>query len=314
MQNKLFSAPSHLGVGGVAIMFVMSGLMCGCALSPMAKHTAAFSTATNEVVDSSKDAYRAANRLRQEEQVSAAVYAYDKNPAWNPENDAKPLLTVDQLNARITVLDGLKAYAASLVEITGAKSSKDRDKAAGGVGSNLKSLSSTASTSLANASASAMSASESNGVSTAVHALADYLSREKEKGSLARVTLEMNPVIKTLCDLLDSDLVTLRRQADVDYEALLQDEDQFIRHPSSPLSPVEHRTEVGKLITLAAQKKANDELLSKLQIALHTLETTHQALTDAAQGQDHESIRQKIADLQAAGENLASFYNSLPSS
>jgi hypothetical protein len=288
----------------------------GCSLAPIAKHAAAFSTATNQVISSSEDAYRAANQLRREEQVTAAVYDYDKNPQWSPYTDTKPLLTTDQLDARIAVLDGLKAYAASLVQITGSQSSKDLNAAAAGVGSNLESLSSTAATELKSSvpNAPVMSVAEANGVSTAVRALGDYLIARRVKASLSKVTQDMDPVVKTLCELLNSDIVVLRRQADVDYQTLIEQEDQFIRHPDTPLDPVEHRNEIGKLITLANQQKANDELLAKLQIALHTLDLTHHALAAAAQGNDPESIKQKIVDLEAAGQSLASFYSSLPTS
>lgn len=305
-----------MGTLAAAVTLGLSILATGCSLSPIAKHTAAFSTATSQVINSSEDAYRSANRLRQDEQVAAAVYDYDKNPKWSPYTDTKPLLTTEQLNARITVLDGLKAYAASLVQITGSQSSKDLNTAAAGVGSNLESLSSTAATDLKSSvpNAPVMSAEEANGVSTAVRALGDYLIAKKVKGSLPKVTQDMNPVVKTLCELLNSDIVVLRRQADVDYQTLIEQEDQFVRHPATPLDPVEHRDEIGKLITLASQQKANDELLAKLQVALHTLELTHQALAAAAQGNDPESIKQKIADLEAAGQSLASFYSSLPAS
>jgi hypothetical protein len=303
-----------MGTLAVVATLTLSFLATGCSLTPLAKHTAAFSTAATLVINSSEDAYRGANQLRQNEQVAAAVSDYDKNPKWSPYTDTKPLLTTVQLNARITVLDGLKAYAASLVQITGSQSSKDLDTAAAGVGSNLKSLSSTAATDLKSSvpNAPVMSAEEANGVSTAVRALGDYLIARKVKGSLPKVTQDMNPNVKTLCELLDSDIVVLRRQADVDYQTLITDQDQFIRHPDTPLDPVEHRNEIGKLITLAAQQKANDDLLAKLQVALHTLELTHQALAAAAQGNDPESIKQKIADLEAAGQSLATYYSSLP--
>jgi len=301
------------GAFATAAIVTLSVLTTGCSLTPLAKHTAAFSTATTLVIDSSENAYRGANQLRQKEQVAAAVSDYDKNPRWSPYTDVKPLLTPEQLNARITVLEGLKAYAASLVEITGRKSSRGLDTAAAGVGSNLQSLSSTVATDLTSSfpNAPVMSAEEANGVSTAVRALGDYLIARKVRGSLTKVTQEMNPNVKTLCELLNSDIVVLRRQADVDYQTLITNQDQFIRHPATPLDPVEHRDEIGKLIILAAQQKANDELLAKLQVALHTLELTHQALAAAAQGNDPESIKQKIADLEAAGQSLASFYSSL---
>jgi hypothetical protein len=298
------------------VTLTASFMMGGCSLAPLAKHTAAFSTATNRVIIGSEDAYRAANRLRLQEQVVAAVYDYDTNPKWSPYTDYKPLLTAEQLNARITVLNGLRAYAATLVQITGSQSSKGLDTAAAGVGSGLESLSSTAAADLKNSvpNAPVMSDAEANGVSTAVRALGDYLIARRVKQSLPKVTQDMNPVVKTLCERLDSDVVILRRQADVDYQTLIEGEDLFIRHSGTALDPVEHREEIGKLITLADQQKANDELLAKLQVALHTLELAHQALAAAAQGNDPPSLQQKIVELEAAGQSLASFYSSLPTS
>jgi len=94
--------------------------LTGRSLSPLAKHTAAFSQASNLVITNSKDAYRAVNHLRQREQIEAAVYAYDKDPHWNPYTNIRPLLTSSQLDARIEVLDGLKMYADTLVQLIGA--------------------------------------------------------------------------------------------------------------------------------------------------------------------------------------------------
>lgn len=290
----------------------------GC-LSPLAKHAAAFSQATGTVIDSSEDAYRAANKLRYDEQARAAVYAYDRNPAWSPYKVIQPLLTPEQLNARITILNGLKAYAASLIELTGRPSSKDEtalDTAAAGAGTNLRALNQSIATDLSTAipDAPVMSTATANGVSTAVLALGDYLIARKVKGSLIKITQQMNPDIATLCELLNGDIKTLRRQADVDYQTLITDENQSILHEGTNVDPFERRKEIGELIDLAIQQKANDALLAKLQTALQTLALAHQALAAAAQGNNPESIQQKIADLEAIGQELGSFYQSLPTS
>jgi hypothetical protein len=311
--------PIRFAAARAAGCLSVCSLVLGCSLSPVGKHTAAFSNATSTVIDNSEDAYRAAIKLRHDEQVVAAVYAYDEDPNWSPYKDMKPLLTPEQLAARITVLDGLKAYASSLVELTGKRSDKDTaelDTSAAGIGTNLKALNETAAIDLSGAipSAPVMNTPTANGVSTAVVALADYLTARKVKGSLQKVTQEMNQNILTLCELLNSDITILRRQADVDYQALLTDQDQFIRHAGTALNPIQHRDEVGTLIDLAAQQAANDALLAKIQTALHTLATTHQALTAAAQGNDRDSIHQKIAELSAAGQDLGNFYKSLPKS
>ena len=88
--------------------------------------------------------------------------------------------------------------------------------------------------------------------------------------------------------------------------------DQSIRHEATAVTPYEHRQEIRNLIDLADQQKANDDLLAKLQTALHTLAMTHQALAAAVQGNNPESISQKIAELQAAGKDLSDYYKSLP--
>jgi hypothetical protein len=283
----------------------------GCSLSPLAKHAAAFSVATGLVIDNSESAYRTAMQLRQDEQAAAAVYDYDKNPNWNPYQDFKPLLTAEQLDARIKVLDGLKAYAATLVDITSSKPSKDLQDAAAAVGTNMQTLNQNVATAFSTAipNAPVMSTANANALSTAVLGLAEYLIARKVSQSLPKVTQEMNPNVQALCELLNRDVVDMRRQADVDYQTLLENEDQFIRHQT--LDPVEHRAEIGKLIVLAAQQKANDALLAKLQTALHTLAMTHQALAAAAQGNNPESIQQKITELAAAGKDLNNYYKSL---
>ncbi len=291
----------------------LSLLATGC-LSPLAKHTAAFSEATATVIDGSEDAYRAAMRLRLQEQTAASVYAYDKDPTWSPYKDLTPLLTPAQLDARIKVLEGLKAYADTLVDLTSGKPSADLENAAEGVGTNLQALNQTAATDLSTAipNVPVMSTAQGNQVSTAVLALGEYLISRKVKSALPKVTQDMNPNIQTLCEVLNSDIVILRRQADVDYQAQIIQLDQSIRHEGTAVTPYEHRQEIRVLIELADQQKANDDLLAKLQTALHTLAMTHQALAAAAQGNNPESISQKIAELAAAGHALNVYYKSLP--
>jgi hypothetical protein len=294
-----------------AATFVLSLLAAGC-LSPLAKHATAFSTATATVIDGSEDAYRAANQLRLREQSAAAVYDYDKSPTWSPYKDFKPLLSPDQLNARIKVLDGLKAYADTLVDLTAGKPSKDLEANAQAVGTNLQTLNQTVATDLSTANIPVMSTANANAASTAILALAEYLSARKVKAALPKVTQDMNPTVTALCELLNSDITILRHQADVDYQTLIESEDQSIRHEGTTVSPYERREEIGDLLVLAAQQKANDDLLAKLQTALHTLAMTHQALAAAVQGNNPESISQKIAELQAAGKDLSNYYKSLP--
>jgi hypothetical protein len=297
----------------VAATLAVGLLATGC-LSPLAKHATAFSAATATVIDGSEDAYRGAMRLRLQEQTFASVYAYDKDPSWSPFKDLTPLLTPAQLGARIKVLDGLKAYADTLIDLTSGKPSADLENAAEGVGTNLQGLNQTVATDLSTAipNAPVMTTTQANQVSTAVLALGEYLISRKVKNSLPKVTQNMNPNIQALCEVLNSDIVILRRQADVDYQTQITQLDQSIRHEGTAVTPYEHRLEIRTLIEFANQQKANDDLLAKLQTALHTLALTHQALAAAVQGNNPESISQKIAELAAAGHDLNVYYKSLP--
>jgi hypothetical protein len=313
-QSSLASAtPAHLPILASACL-ILCVLASGCSLTPLAKHAATFSKAANTVIDNSEDAYRAAIKLRHDEQVAAAVYAYDTDPHWNPYKSMAPLLTPDQLQARIQVLNGLKAYATTLVELTGNQHSNDLNTAAAGVGSNLQALSKTASTSLANAipNMPVMDNATASEISRAVFALGEYLVHRKLEKALPKVTADMDPHIQALCNLLVRDIDILRRQADVDYQSLIENQDSFIRHANPPLSQTQRRDEVGRLLDMAGQQKANDELLAELKTAIQELAETHLALKYVAQHPDSESFRQKIAELEAAGESLGDFSKSVP--
>lgn len=288
---------------GVAGMLLW---LSGCSLSPIARHAVAFHEATRVVIDSSEDAYAQANRLHHEVMVAKAVTDYDKNTQWSPYTDVKPLLTPDQLDARIKVLDGLKVYSATLVDLTAGKPNPALDAAAAGVGSNVKDLSGTIASKFGGT---AMDDTAGKAVGVAVDALGQFLITYRTQNSLKLVTQTMAPTVTTLCGLVNSDVAVLRRQADVEYQTLITDDDQLIRHAT--VDPFTHREQVGRLIDLAAQQKANDELLQKLQAAVHSLDAAHQALAAAAQGKDPEGVKQKIADLSAAGQSLATFYKSL---
>ncbi|MEO6802530.1 MAG: hypothetical protein ABI197_04700 [Granulicella sp.] len=307
-------------VSSVASVTLALGLMllttgCTITLAPMAKHTAAFSQATAVIVDRSEDAYRSAIELHRKEEIAKAVRAFNNDPSWNPYTALDhPLLTQDQLDARIKVLDALKVYAQSLVALTDTKKQyAPLGTAATAAGTNLQALSTAATPDLQKLfpSATAMTAGDAKGVSTALAGLGALLINNEVHKALPKVTQEMNPNIQTLCTLIDSDVKILRRQADVDYQSLITDENQVILH--NQIDPALRRAEIGKMIEMVSQQQANDALLVKLQKAIVTLALTHQALAAAAQGNNPESIKEHVVDLVNAGQELGSYYKSLPS-
>jgi len=280
----------------------------------MARHATAFSSVSSLVIGSSEDAYRAANDLREREQMEASVYSYDyaadKDLGFNPNKEFKPLFTPEQLAARISVLNGLQAYANSLVALTGKPSAADSaglNDAAAGVGSNLQGLSTSLDTKFAGVPA--ISTTQGAIISAAMKALGEYLQNRTIKKSLPKVTGDMNDNVKTLCGLLEADVAVIKTQADSDYTSLLLTENQFVLH--NKLDAVEKRNEVEKMLRVVREQRANDRLLDALNNAVVKLRLTHAALAGAAQGNNPGSLKENIAELQAAGSDLSTFYKSL---
>jgi hypothetical protein len=293
---------------------ILCALLSGCALTPMAKHAEAFDVATAAVINGSEDAYRVANDLREKEQMEAAVYSYnyaaDADIGFDPHKEFKPLFTPDQLAARMLVLDGLQAYADSLVALTGKPSAADTadlNAAAAGVGTNLLGLSTTLNAKFP--AVPAISGTQGAQISAAMKALGEYLQVRVVKKALPKVTGDMNDSVKTLCELLEGDIAVIKAQADSDYTSLLLTENQFVLH--NKLDAVEKRNEVEKLMLVIRQQKANGRLLDALNNGVVKLRLTHQALAAAAQGNNPGSLKENIAELQAAGKDLSTFYKSL---
>jgi hypothetical protein len=283
----------------------------GCSVSPLAKHTAEFSTATNAVVDSSENAYRAAVRLHDDEQLSAAVQKYDTNQPWDPHS-IKHLIDARGLDARTDILEGLKTYAQTLADVTNVGHSDSLDASATSVGTNLQQMSAALNPDATATPTFAITPAQANAVSTALKALGDYLASKKVKSAVPKIIRDMDPQIAILSNLLDSDITILRRQSANDYEQLLTQQDAFIRKFGSDLSPIERRAEIKKLGQIILRKEATDDMLRELQAAIKDLAETHHALAAAAQSKNNASLSERIAELLATADRLNHFYDSLP--
>jgi len=286
-------------------------LLVGCSISPLARNTAAFSSATSLVADNTQNAYRTAVRLNEEAQASLLVARYDTDHPMDPHS-IRPLIDEKGLQARTEVLDGLRTYAQTIADLASGVSSPKLDEAAAACGSNLKSLGDAlaSSTSIGIN----ITSTEANATSTALKALGDFLVNRQVKSSVPKAIQNMDPTVEALSRLLSSDIDILRDQAGRDYEQILAQQDGFIRHAGSSLSASERRAEIQRLPRILASKKATDDMLTELQLSIQKLAVTHHALAVAAASKDSASLQARIADLRASAERLATFYQSLSES
>lgn len=302
------------GFGRLSQGVVCLGLfmLAGCSVSPLAKNTADFSSATSLVVDNTRNAYRTTVRLNEEAQASLLVARYDSDQPMDPHS-IRPLIDDKGIKARTEVLEGLRVYAQSISDIAGGVTSKDLDKAAADCGTNIKSLGDAlaASTPIGIN----ITDAQANGTSTALKALGEFLVSRKIKSSVPKVLNDMDPSVDTLAKLLVSDLDILRDQAGRDYEQILARQDSFIRHAQNGLSPIERRAEIRRLPRILARKKVTDDMLSDLQDSIRKLAEAHHALAVAASSKDSvSSLQSRLADLRASARELSAYYNSLSAS
>jgi hypothetical protein len=298
---------------GWTVTTAMLLAVTGCSLTPLAKQTAAFSAATNLVADHSQDAYRTANNIYFESQLFTAVRAYDTDPTWNP-GKIQPLLSRDQIKARTDLLNLLKDYAQHVADIENSPNQKALNGPAAGVGSGASSLVSSIPANLTGGSGITLSTGETNAISTATDALERFLVQRTVKKELLPVLQKMDPQVEAICRILAKDTQTLESNSANNSSNVISAQDMYIRNAGASLSLEDKRTEIRREAVMSQQAQTSKELFDALHLAIVRLALAHHALATAAQGNDPESIKARIADLEASGKELASFYNSLPTS
>ncbi len=342
-SRAAWSASLRQGVSTLLLSALFASMGCR---SPLAKPSAALSTAVAPVVTQSAAAYNGAIALNDERNDYEAVVAYqNKDSSYNPRN-APELLSQKDLQARLAVLAALQTYSQSLVDIAGGADSKQLDAASKSVGDNLTSLgndlapsieqvlgvavaSSTTETTVTTVSGSTttttsttkstpvplLSPDARNGISTAVDALGQFLVNRTVARELPGKIEEMDPHVQLLCTTLENDIQALQSIEERDYNRILNLEKQFIledQQPGSNVDPIAHRAEIMKLPELARQQRDANDRLEDLHRAIVNLAQAHHALAADAQSNNPAKFKDRLDDLAAAGTNLSNFYSSLP--
>lgn len=334
---------SRLTRVSAAVFFCSLLLATGC-LSSLNKHATALAVATAPVVDQAAAAFNSANTIHNMRVNYDAVAQFDAStPVYNPRN-IQPLMSDKDIRVRLAVLAAFQEYVKSVVAITSGTDSPELQAAAKSAGENLGNLgdalapsvesalgiasgaASTTQTIVTTTSGSATTTTSStsstpapaitptvrNGISTALDALGQFLINRKTKKELPPIIVAMDPHVKTLCDLLESDISILKDQESRDYDFIIDQQTLFIREPSSKLDPEQRREQIMRLPDIVRQERASTQQLTELSTAIVRLELTHHALAAEAQGNNPESLKSKLGDLEVAGSDLGSFYSSLP--
>jgi hypothetical protein len=307
------------------LAFSLPLLATGC-LSPYAKHSAALAAATAPVVEQAAAAYSSANALHAMRTDYDAIAQFDApGTVYNPRT-VPPLLSEAAIKSRLDVLAAFQAYVQSLVAISSGTDSPELQEAAKSVGNGLSSVGNTLAPSVESAFGIASDSSSSvadpitptiqNGITTAVDALAQFLTSRRIKKELPPIIIAMDAHVKLLCDLLKSDIEILRGIELRDSNFMINQQTLFLREAQDgngkvKLDPGVRRVMITELAGEARQHQASDRQLTQLSAAIGRLELTHHALAVEAQGNNPASIKQKMAELEAAAAGLGKFYLSL---
>jgi len=352
MQSKLDPRPARLPVpllyrSAMALTLSLSLCATGC-LSPLHQHATALAAATAPVVDQAAAAYSSANSIHFMRTDYDAIAQFDAGtPVYNPRT-VPPLMSAKDIQVRLAVLAAFQAYVQSVVAITSGTDSPELQAASTSAGQDLSSLGSalapsidsvlgiaataasttvttvattTGNTTTATSTTSSTPAAApnpitptiANGVSAAVDALGQFLISRKVKKELPPIIVSMDPHVKVLCDLLASDITILKGIEDRDYNSVINRQTLFILEPASKLDTEERRKLIMQLPAIARRQQTSDQQLTQLSAAIVRLELTHHALAAEAQGNNPESLKSKLGDLEAAGKDIGKFYTSLSS-
>jgi hypothetical protein len=315
-------------VSFVATTVLLCSLMLttGC-LSSINKRATAVDVATAPVVDQASAAFNTANSIHNLRVDFDAVSQFDSpTPVYNPRN-IQPLMSDKDIQVRLAVLAAFQEYVKSVVAITNGTDSSQLQAAAKSAGENLSNLGNALAPSVESAAASTttsgdttktsatptpvISAPVQNGITTAVDALGQFLINRKTRKELPPIIVSMDPHVKTLCDLLESDIAILKDQESRDYDFIIDQQTLFIREPSSKLEPEQRREQIMKLPGIVREERSSTQQLTQLSGAIARLELAHHALAAEAQGNNPQSLESKLGDLEAAGSDLGNFYSSL---
>lgn len=302
-------------VSPVALLLCVALTGCSLSLSPLAKRSAAFGGAASHVVRGSSNAYDTVERVTYKASVSSLVLDFDQSGF--DRNKITPFLSAQDLQIRLDILRGLRAYAGNLAQIAGEKSFEPLDKQTSALSGALVTLSSNGELQKL---APGVSDSEAKGLGTAVDTLAKVLIERKRRKELPSIIRKMQPVLEQICNLLEQDLGDrprdskgghgLRDQLWNQYDGLIGNQTDYIRDNKGHFTPAERAAEIAKLPQLVAQQQDADAALANTQRGLRDLVETHRALLLPQQSGTFAS---RYNDLVEDGEQIGQFYNSLNS-
>ncbi len=299
----------------IALGCIVATTGCSLSLSPLSRRSTGFGNTASIAVRDTAMAYQTVEDTTYQAQVSSLVLNFDRDGFVRKK--IKPFLPSQDLQIRLTLLQGLQEYAEQLASTGSEKAFIPLDQQTAGFAQSLSTLSSN---DALRKLAPAASDTEIKGFATAVDLLGRVLIERKRRKELPQIIREMQPALEQLSTLLIHDLGTLPQGGHPGsglrdalwrkYDDLISNQEDFISNGGKQLTPSERAVEIARLPKLVAQQQAADDALARTQTTLRDLVSTHRALLDPDQA---GTFKTRLGELVGDGQEIAALYNTVRS-
>lgn len=293
------------------LVFAAIVLLSGCAPSPLATRTAAFSTAATAAVKSASAAYGTAEQMHRDTEVALLVAHYDQNKFDTARLD--PLLPPEQMKYRTALFRGLTNYAETLAAISSDAPLNTFDQSNTALAASLQQLGQ--SPGLAAYVKASNYPKDVNLVATAVDALGRALIEHRRSRALPALLQQMQPHIDTLAALLVADIGTpqtngLRYQIRLDYEQQISMQKDIVR--DQKLTGDARQAVIMKMVALYDAEHTADDSLAALADEIMQLSRAHAALAACSAHKPNAAFDVVLSELLATQQQVLGYYKQLP--
>jgi methyl-accepting chemotaxis protein len=298
----------------LALMCVALIGPAGCIAPRVHNNVPQFADAVTLATENSKGAFQVVDQKYMEVEADALVVNYEQT-GFDPRK-VKHLLTPDELQIRISLLNALQQYAKTLSEVSSDSKLQEFDDQTKAFGKNLQGLASTDAFKklLQN------SRTPVDIATTAIDALGRWFIERKRKRELPQLIEAMQDPVKRTAELLEADIGNrpddhgnggngLRAQLWNEYMQAMIQQSAFIDHNKDRLDPVAKAREIRKLPELVDERAKADDALRQTSDSMAKLVQAHNELLRAVQTK--ADLHADISALISEGERIKTFYESL---
>jgi len=302
------SSRSYRRLFRTAVLSCLVLALSGCALSPLATRTAAFSNAATAAIRQTNNAYQLVNRAYSDAQVATLVANYDTTPF--DAGKFKPFLPEKDLAVRTQVLNGLQQYATLLAEVSGNQPITELETQAKAAGNSLVNLSQD------DFSGFKIDSAEKNLAVSAVVAIGSILIEHERARALPGILDKMNKPIQDICTILENDIGTVGKPGLAsalhrDYDDQIAAQLKFIRDHGASMSAEQRRIEIEALPKLVMAQQQSDRTLAATSKSLAALASAHAALSATKTQKNAPAFKLELTRMMQEVQAINGFYTTL---